>query len=229
MLGAWICLFANSTPIQQNPFWAGLILIASGLLGHYLLTFKRIRSTSLKAKFFWFLKVNLDDETMLTEALNYPSHHFFFIPIKANAAVIIILSVFSTTLALIYASFHYVSISSNDKKCFPENVFVHGSSCICIFNVGGGGGGESSNSTRDVDSVESHTDSSGLISLAENGGNIVHFKDLSCSELTTWTHILLTSMILNFVGLSLAVCFMTQFIFGCKRRRKHYSNVRNDP
>jgi hypothetical protein len=58
VLGAWICLFANSTPIQQNPFWAGLILITSGLLGLYLLTFKRIRS-KLKAKFFWFLKVNI--------------------------------------------------------------------------------------------------------------------------------------------------------------------------
>lgn len=63
VLGAWICLFANSTPIQQNPFWAGLILIASGLLGHYLLTFKRIRS-KLKAKFFWFLKVS--DVTLMT-------------------------------------------------------------------------------------------------------------------------------------------------------------------
>ena len=57
-LGGWICLFANSTPIQQNPFWSGLILILSGLLGLYLLSFKRTRS-KLKANFFWFLKVSL--------------------------------------------------------------------------------------------------------------------------------------------------------------------------
>lgn len=55
-LGGWICLFANSTPIQQNPFWSGLIIIVSGLLGLYLLSFKRTRS-KLKANFFWFLKV----------------------------------------------------------------------------------------------------------------------------------------------------------------------------
>jgi hypothetical protein len=138
--------------------------------------------------------------------------------------VIIVLSVFSTTLALIYASFHYVSLTSNDKVCFPENVFVHGSSCICIFNIN-----HVKNSTNEViDGVESHTDSSGLIHPPENSQNIVHFKDLSCSELMTWTHILLTSVILNFIGLILAVSFMTQFIFGCKRRRKHhYANVRD--
>lgn len=141
--------------------------------------------------------------------------------------MIIILSVFSTTLALIYASFHYITISSDDKHCFPENHFIHGSSCICIFNPFNL---RPDNATAALEGeVESHTDSSGLINLAENVANTVHFKDLSCSELSTWTHILLTSMILNFVGLCLSVCFMTQFIFGCKRRRKHYSNVRNDP
>lgn len=144
---------------------------------------------------------------------------------QANAAVIIILSVFSTTLALIYASFHYITISSDDKHCFPENHFIHGSSCICIFKMM-----RTENATEAIEGeIQAHTDSSGLINLDEHVANTVHFKDISCSELSTWTHILLTSMILNFAGLCLAVCFMTQFIFGCKRRRKHYSNVRNDP
>ena len=57
-LGAWICLFANSTPLSQNPFWSGLIIIVSGLLGLYLLSFKRSRS-KIKMNFFWFLKVRL--------------------------------------------------------------------------------------------------------------------------------------------------------------------------
>jgi hypothetical protein len=135
-----------------------------------------------------------------------------------NASVIIIMSVFLTTLALIYASFHYISLTSDNKKCFPENVFVNSSSCICMFNV--------SPDTVVSREILGDTDSSGLVELPDSN-NIVHFRDLSCNELTTWTHILLTSMILNFTGLVLAVCFMTQFIFGCKRRRKTtYSTVR---
>lgn len=136
-----------------------------------------------------------------------------------NATVVIILSVFLTTLAFIYASFHYISLTSDNKKCFPENVFINSSSCICIFNV-------KPESVVSRESIELHLDSSGDVNLPD-GGNIVHFRDLSCNELATWTHILLTSMILNFIGLVLAVCFMTQFIFGCKRRRKRtYVTVR---
>lgn len=130
------------------------------------------------------------------------------------------MSVFLTTLALIYASFHYISLESDNKKCFPENVFINSSSCICIFNVN-----SEANVTRE--SIETHTDSYGLLDLPD-GGNIVHFRDLSCNELSTWTHILLASMILNVTGLVLSVCFMTQFIFGCKRRRKRtYVSVRS--
>lgn len=137
-----------------------------------------------------------------------------------NATVIIILSVFLTTLAFIYASFHYISLTSDNKKCFPENVFINSSSCICIFNV-------KPESAVSRESIELLADSSGEVNLPD-GGNIVHFRDLSCNELTTWTHILLTSMILNFIGLVLAICFMTQFIFGCKRRRKRsYVTVRS--
>lgn len=127
---------------------------------------------------------------------------------------------FLTTLAFIYASFHFMSLTSDHKKCFPENVFINSSSCICVFNV-------SPDAETMNDSVEGKLDSSGHVDLAEQGGNIVHFRDLSCNELSTWTHILLTSMILNFIGLLLAVCFMTQFIFGCKRKRRTYASVRN--
>lgn len=135
-----------------------------------------------------------------------------------NASVIIILSVFFTTLAFIYASFHYMSLTSDNKKCFPENVFINSSSCICIFNVNP----DTTNVLKEVGA-----DSEGHVDLPD-GGNIVHFRDLSCNELTTWTHILLASMILNFIGLVLAVAFMTQFIFGCKRRRKRtYVSVRS--
>ena len=130
------------------------------------------------------------------------------------------MSVFLTTLALIYASFHYVNLTSNHKKCFPENVFINSSSCICIFNV---------EPETDVlrENLEITTNSSSSTN-SSNERNMVHFRDLSCNELTTWTHILLTSMILNFLGLLLAVCFMTQFIFGCKRRVKRtYLSVRD--
>jgi hypothetical protein len=143
-----------------------------------------------------------------------------------NATVIIILSVFLTTLALIYATFHYVSLSSDNKKCFPENVFVNSSSCICVFNVA-----KDVVLSREVTRNDSTgtMDSSGHIDIdIPQGGNVVKFRDLSCNELEIWRSILLASMILNFVGLVLSVCFLTQFIFGCKRRKKrNYLTVRN--
>lgn len=130
------------------------------------------------------------------------------------------MSVFLTTLAFIYASFHYISLASDNKKCFPENVFINSSSCICVFNV-------NPEAVLTRADLENNTDSSGQVELPSDR-NIVHFRDLSCNELPTWSHILLTSMIMNFIGLVLSVCFMTQFIFGCKRRRKKsYVSVRN--
>lgn len=130
------------------------------------------------------------------------------------------MSVFLTTLAFIYASFHYISLASDNKKCFPENVFINSSSCICVFNV-------DPELVLTKAALENNTDAHGHVELPENH-NIVHFRDLSCNELPTWGHILLTSMIMNFTGLVLSVCFMTQFIFGCKRRRKKpYVSVRN--
>lgn len=141
-----------------------------------------------------------------------------------NATVIIILSVFLTTLALIYATFHYVSLTSDNKKCFPENIFVNSSSCICVFNVS-----KEVVLSKEMTRNDSQgtMDSNGHIDIPD-GGNVVHFRDLSCNELSTWTHILLASMILNFIGLALAVCYLTQFIFGCKRRKKrNYLTVRN--
>lgn len=137
-----------------------------------------------------------------------------------NASVIIIISVFLTTLALIYASFHYANLTSDNKKCFPENVFINSSSCICIFNV-------EPAAVVIRESLDTNVDSLGSVD-SPDGRNIVHFRDLSCNELSTWTTILLASMILNFIGLVLSVCFMAQFIFGCKRRTKRtYISVRN--
>jgi FtsH-binding integral membrane protein len=56
-LSAWITLYSNSTPMTQNPAYSGLIIIISGLLGLYLISFKRSRS-KFKMNFFWFLKVS---------------------------------------------------------------------------------------------------------------------------------------------------------------------------
>lgn len=140
------------------------------------------------------------------------------------ATIIIISSVFFTTLALIYATLNYVSLISDSKTCFPENIFVNSSSCICIFSAS-----KNVILSKEIarDDSEGIMDSSGHIDIPD-GSNIVHFRDLSCNELGTWSHILLTSMILNFIGLCLCVAYLTQFVFGCRRRKKkNYASVRN--
>ena len=58
-LGCLILLWAPSTRTRDNPYWSGAILIASGFLGLFLLSFKRKRFTKLKGSFFMFVKVRL--------------------------------------------------------------------------------------------------------------------------------------------------------------------------
>ncbi len=125
----------------------------------------------------------------------------------------IILCIFLTTLAFIYAMIHFISLSSDNKECRPENILEASSSCICMFNK------HSKASSGGLEgSVSPHIDSSGNIEINGTGFQF-HYRDLSCSEvLDAWVYMLLASSILNLLGLLLSVVFLWQFIFGCKRK-----------
>lgn len=149
--------------------------------------------------------------------MNFSVNSKCLLNFQFNEAVIVILCIFLTTLAFIYAIVHFINLSSDNKKCLPENILVASSSCICIFNV---------NLNQQENLTNPHLDSSGNIESNRTGFEF-HYRDLSCNEvLEAWIYILLASSVLNLIGLFLSVIFLWQFIFGCKR--KTYMSVRTN-
>lgn len=135
---------------------------------------------------------------------------------------------FLTTLAFIYATIHYFNLSSDNKLCLPENVFEASSSCICRFNVNGLTNKNLSigqvNENGSLTSTTPHPEIIGLTEIPKNLGLEFHYRDLSCTEVVgAWVYILLGSLVLNFIGLILSVIFLTQFVFGCKKKEKYLS------
>lgn len=69
-----------------------------------------------------------------------------------------------------------------------------------------------------------HSDSIGMTEIPKNLGLEFHYRDLSCTEVVgAWVYILLGSLVLNLIGLVLSVIFLTQFVFGCKKKEKYLS------
>ncbi|XP_055305216.1 homeobox protein 5 isoform X2 [Sitodiplosis mosellana] len=106
-LGLWLCWWAPSTSARDNPYWSGLILMLSGILGIIVLAFKpRPRQKPLRQHFITFLRIN---STLVT-----------FI-----AAV-------CTFVASSFAIFHLTNIAIAD--CRPVNILVESSACTCRFD-----------------------------------------------------------------------------------------------
>ena len=135
---------------------------------------------------------------------------------------------FLTTLAFIYATIHYFNLASENKQCLPENVFEASSSCICRFNVNGLNHknlsiGQNENGSLIV-STTPHPDKIGVTEVPKNVAMEFHYKDLSCTEVVgAWVYFLLASIVLNLIGLVLSVVFLTQFLFGCKKKENYLS------
>jgi hypothetical protein len=56
-MGLYLLVWAPHTRIKDNPYWSGIMLVLSGILGLYLLSYKRTPLHRLKENFFMFVKV----------------------------------------------------------------------------------------------------------------------------------------------------------------------------
>ncbi|XP_065084974.1 uncharacterized protein LOC135707161 [Ochlerotatus camptorhynchus] len=112
-VGMTIIVWSPNTHTKDNPYWAGMILTVSGSLFLILFDFKRRPSNRLRENFFNFIRV--------------------------NALVILLLTIFFTMLAFIYALIHTTNLSSEHLRCAPEYRFnVNSSSCVCLIDTRGG-------------------------------------------------------------------------------------------
>lgn len=71
--------------------------------------------------------------------------------LRVNALVVLVLTIFFTLLAFIYALIHATNLSSPDLQCVPEFSFnVNASTCVCTLHPEGSpeGGGEAPASTN---------------------------------------------------------------------------------
>ncbi|KAL1380834.1 hypothetical protein pipiens_013902 [Culex pipiens pipiens] len=108
-VGMTIIVWSPNTHTKDNPYWSGMILLLCGALFLFLFDFKRRPANRLRENFFNFVRI--------------------------NALVVLLLTIFFTMLAFIYALIHTTNLSSANLRCEPEYHFnVNSSSCVCLID-----------------------------------------------------------------------------------------------
>ncbi|XP_055915472.1 putative uncharacterized protein DDB_G0277255 [Eupeodes corollae] len=108
-LGVWILLLAPHTDIQDNPYWSGLALLFSGMLGLILIRYKRIKRHKLRENCFTF--------------------------IKFDSYVLAILATLLCAIAFCCAAIHIIRLQADDTKCVSSDILLEHGACQCTFNT----------------------------------------------------------------------------------------------
>jgi len=108
-LGLWLCWWAPSTRSRDNPYWSGLILILSGILGCVIFGFRRIPRHKLREHLF----------------------KFFYL----NSTLVTVLAGLCTLAASIFAAIHIAHILTYGQQCAPAIMYTASSSCICNYSA----------------------------------------------------------------------------------------------
>lgn len=108
-LGAWILVLAPHTDIQDNPYWSGLGLFLSGVVGLFLIRYKRIKRHKVRENCFVF--------------------------IKFDSYILAILATLLCAIALSCAAIHTIRLSASDTKCVSSDILLEHAACQCTFNT----------------------------------------------------------------------------------------------
>ncbi|KAM7348010.1 uncharacterized protein ACRADG_007457 isoform 1-T2 [Cochliomyia hominivorax] len=108
-LSIWIFFLAPSTPLQDNPYWCGLVLLITGIIGLIVIRYQRIKRAKNQEHCFVFLRM--------------------------DSYVLSLLSVLLCCVALIFAAIHYCRLTAADTNCKSMHLLVEHGSCICTFNA----------------------------------------------------------------------------------------------
>nr|XP_019552236.2 uncharacterized protein LOC109422057 [Aedes albopictus] len=231
LVGMTIIVWSPNTQTKDNPYWAGMILTLCGSLFLILFDFKRRPSNRLRENFFNFIRV--------------------------NAMVILLLTIFFTMLAFIYALIHTTNLSSEHLRCAPEYRFnVNSSSCVCLIDTRGvsmkeqedvaaselRGGEEMDEDDERRNGTMAAGISRALVSgfdlrragemLEQEGVIWLEYRDFNCSEvLSVWYYIALSFAILSSLGCLFASSFLVIYGIECQRRHEQeqkYFTVRTN-
>ncbi|XP_063705892.1 uncharacterized protein LOC134834984 [Culicoides brevitarsis] len=195
-----ILLWAPNTSAKDNCFWSGIVLFICGIVVMGVTEFKaQTQANCIKENYFTFLKI--------------------------NCAVLLIITIFCSSLAFIYGAIHFTTLNSNEKECLPENLLIASSSCICLF-------GDRRNMTQDFNTMISNNNGSNgeirNVSFNEtSAGFEIHYRDLSCHEVAgIWYYVILVLLILNGLGFLAAIVFTVIFAISYRNRTRRYTSVR---
>ncbi|XP_055620577.1 uncharacterized protein LOC129764936 [Toxorhynchites rutilus septentrionalis] len=215
IMGLAIMVWSPNTHTKDNPYWAGLILVLSGSLFLILFDYKRRPANRLRETCFNVIRV--------------------------NALVILLLTIFFTMLAFIYALIHTANLSSSSLRCEPEYSFnVNASSCVCTIDTRPFWGGKPTSSTggdvrageqqlfpgEEAEENSTTTATNVVVNFRKIGDQFedesvtrLEYRDFNCSEVFgIWYYVTLVSTVLSSLGCLLAATFLAIYGVECQRR-----------
>uniref|UniRef100_A0A182K0I2 Uncharacterized protein n=1 Tax=Anopheles christyi TaxID=43041 RepID=A0A182K0I2_9DIPT len=208
VIGLTIMVWSPSTNTKDNPYWSGLILIVCGILFLVLFQCKRGRSGTDKG-------TGQNVSRLHRQQSPWREHCFHFL--RVNALIVLLLTIFFTALAFIYALIHATNLSAEGLRCEPQFTFnVNSSTCVCTIGARPSSGPRGSNATDpslDVGTTEPFP-------LPSDEGVIrLEYRDFNCNEVHgIWYYVMIASTLLNSAGCLLATTFLVIYSIECLRR-----------
>ncbi|XP_058063485.1 uncharacterized protein LOC131213461 [Anopheles bellator] len=222
LIGLTVMVWSPSTLTKDNPYWSGLILILCGTLFRVLFEFKRSRGGTPAIKGH---QEGAGAAGTIMIAPRPPQARWrenCFHVLRVNGLVVLLLTIFFTLLAFIYALIHATNLSSPNLRCEPEFSFnINSSTCVCTI----GSDPVPRNSSPPPSSPPpvgqlSEDESSSVVDRNWADGTIrLEYRDFNCSEvLGIWYYVTIVSTVLNSIGCLLAATFLVIYGIDCMRR-----------
>uniref|UniRef100_A0A182QQY5 Uncharacterized protein n=1 Tax=Anopheles farauti TaxID=69004 RepID=A0A182QQY5_9DIPT len=217
VIGLAIMVWSPSTSTKDNPYWSGLILILCGVLFLVLFGFKRSRTGTID-------KV----VSRLNQPHQSPWRERCFHFLRVNALLVLLLTIFFTMLAFIYALIHTTNLSADGLRCEPQFAFnVNSSMCVCTIDTRTDG-------ATPVDGLRQANDTTvgyfnGYDASVPEGVIRMEYRDFNCNEVhSIWYYVMIVSTLLNSSGCLLAAIFLVIYSIEWLRRAERYPpRVRN--
>uniref|UniRef100_A0A182NVF1 Uncharacterized protein n=1 Tax=Anopheles dirus TaxID=7168 RepID=A0A182NVF1_9DIPT len=213
VIGLGIMVWSPSTSTKDNPYWSGLILILCGALFLVLFEFKRGRTGTDKAG-------NHNVSRLHQQQSPWREHCFHFL--RVNALIVLLLTIFFTMLAFIYALIHTTNLSADGLRCEPPFTFnVNSSMCVCTIDTRTDGATTADGLRQANDSTGAYFN--GVDANVPEGVIRMEFRDFNCNEVhSIWYYVMTVSTVLNSVGCLLAAIFLVIYSVEWLRRSERY-------
>uniref|UniRef100_A0A182YH90 Uncharacterized protein n=1 Tax=Anopheles stephensi TaxID=30069 RepID=A0A182YH90_ANOST len=229
VIGLAIMVWSPSTNTKDNPYWSGLILIVCGVLFLVLFQFKRARTGTGKAG------TTAQNVSRLLHQPQSPWRENCFHFLRVNALIVLLLTIFFTMLAFIYALIHATNLSADGLRCEPQFTFnVNSSTCVCTIDTRAVRatvatvGANATNAADDVGLNDTYP-LAGVLngdgSHAPEGVIRLEYRDFNCNEVhSIWYYVMIVSTVLNLAGCLLATIFLVIYSIECMRRSDRPTN-----